>query len=94
MHECPSYIFIKMCFDWTLKGRLNDGRDVAVKVLSVESRQGDKEFMAELSSVSNISHENLVKLNGGCIEGRRRILVYDYMEHNSLARILLGIQVT
>ncbi|XP_024177063.1 putative serine/threonine-protein kinase [Rosa chinensis] len=76
-------------FGAVYKGRLNDGRDVAVKVLSVESRQGDKEFMAELSSVSNISQENLVKLNGGCIEGRRRILVYDYMEHNSLARILL-----
>jgi serine/threonine protein kinase len=81
-----------MCFGWTVKGRLNDGRDVAVKVLSAESSQGDREFMTELSSLSNIRHENLVKLNGGCIEGRRRILVYDYMEHNSLAHILLGIK--
>ncbi|XP_004307394.1 PREDICTED: putative serine/threonine-protein kinase [Fragaria vesca subsp. vesca] len=77
-------------FGTVYKGRLNDGRDVAVKVLSVESRQGDREFMSELSSVSNIRHENLVQLHGGCIEGRRRILVYEYMEHNSLARILLG----
>ncbi|KAL6128378.1 hypothetical protein ACLB2K_071733 [Fragaria x ananassa] len=77
-------------FGTVYKGRLNDGRDVAVKVLSEESRQGDREFLSELSSVSNIRHENLVKLHGGCIEGRRRILVYEYMEHNSLARILLG----
>ncbi|KAK9913251.1 hypothetical protein M0R45_037074 [Rubus argutus] len=77
-------------FGAVYKGRLNDGRDVAVKVLSAESSQGDREFMTELSSLSNIRHENLVKLNGGCIEGRRRILVYDYMEHNSLAHILLG----
>ncbi|XP_050387414.1 putative serine/threonine-protein kinase [Argentina anserina] len=77
-------------FGTVYKGKLNDGRDVAVKVLSVESRQGDREFMAELSSVSNIRHENLVKLHGGCIEGHRRILVYEYMEQNSLARILLG----
>lgn len=93
MHGCLSYFFFtKMCFGWTMKGRLHDGRDVAVKVLSEESRQGDREFMTELSSVSNIRHENLVKLNGGCIEGRRRILVYDYMEHNSLAHVLQGIK--
>ncbi|PQQ12372.1 putative serine/threonine-protein kinase [Prunus yedoensis var. nudiflora] len=35
-------------------GKTNDGVDVAVKVLSAESKQGDREFMSELASLSNI----------------------------------------
>ena len=76
-----------VCYE---KGTLQDGRIVAVKVLSIESKQGDREFMAEIASLSNASHENLVKLHGGCIEGASRILVYDYMENNNLAQSLLG----
>ncbi|KAL5569304.1 hypothetical protein UlMin_025879 [Ulmus minor] len=72
------------------KGRLGDGTIVAVKMLSAESKQGDKEFMSEIVSMCNISHENLVKLHGGCVDGPYRILVYDYMQNNSLARIMSG----
>ncbi|KAF8403041.1 hypothetical protein HHK36_011136 [Tetracentron sinense] len=72
-----------------MKGRLEDGTVVAVKVHSVESRQGLKEFMSEIAAISNISHENLVKLHGVCIDGTSRILVYEYMENNSLAQTLL-----
>ncbi|XVE75354.1 hypothetical protein DITRI_Ditri12bG0087800 [Diplodiscus trichospermus] len=71
------------------KGKLKDGRRVAVKVLSVASKQGDKEFMSEIASISNISHVNLVKLHGGCIDGPSRLLVYEYMENNSVAQIFL-----
>lgn len=74
-----------------MKGRLEDGRVVAVKVLSAESRQGDREFMSEINSMSKFSHENLVQLYGGCIgQAQSRILVYEYMENNSLAQALLG----
>lgn len=74
-----------------MKGILEDGRRVAVKVLSAGSKQGDREFMSEIASISNIRHENLVKLHGGCIDGSSKLLVYEYMENNSLAHILLGI---
>lgn len=84
-------IKINLFLDWTLKGKLQDGTVVAVKVLSVESRQGEKEFMSEVASMANICHENLVKLHGGCIEGPCRIIVYDYMQNNSLSQTLLGI---
>lgn len=73
-----------------MKGKLQDGTMIAVKVLSVESKQGDNEFMSEIASLSGISHENLVKLHGGCIHGSCRILVYDYMENNSISQTLLG----
>lgn len=74
-----------------MKGRLEDGRRVAVKVLSAGSKQGDKEFMSEIASILNIRHENLVKLHGGCVDGPSKLLVYEYMENNSLAHIFLGI---
>ncbi|TYI07752.1 hypothetical protein ES332_A10G247500v1 [Gossypium tomentosum] len=77
-------------FGFVYKGILEDGRRVAVKVLSAGSKQGDREFMSEIASISNIRHENLVKLHGGCIDGSSKLLVYEYMENNSLAHILLG----
>ncbi|EEF32801.1 putative serine/threonine-protein kinase [Ricinus communis] len=77
-------------FGSVYKGMLENGKFVAVKVLSAESRQGDKEFLSEIASLSSISHENLVILHGACIDGPCRILVYDYMENGNLAQILLG----
>lgn len=62
----------------------------AIKVLSSESRQGIREFLTEIQVISDIEHENLVKLYGCCVEGNQRILVYNYLENNSLARTLLG----
>lgn len=41
-------------------------------------------------SISNISHGNLVSLYGYCVEGNQRILVYNYLENNSLSQTLLG----
>lgn len=75
-----------------MKGRLRDGTVVGVKVLSVEleSMRGEREFASELAALSTIKHQNLVTLRGCCIDGARRYLVYEYMENNSLARILLG----
>lgn len=67
---------------------------MAVKVLSTESRQGVREFLTELTIISDIKHENLVRLYGCCVEGINRILVYPYMENNSLAQTLLGMKYT
>ncbi|MQL84603.1 hypothetical protein Taro_017110 [Colocasia esculenta] len=72
------------------KGRLKDGKFVAIKVLSSDSRQGSREFLSELATISNIVHENLVKLYGCCVEGNHRILVYNYLANNSLSQTLLG----
>ncbi|KAL9426715.1 hypothetical protein AB3S75_033491 [Citrus x aurantiifolia] len=79
-------------FGSVYKGRLRDGTVVGVKVLSVEreSMRGEREFASELAALSTIKHQNLVTLRGCCIDGARRYLVYEYMENNSLARILLG----
>ncbi|XP_004492426.1 cold-responsive protein kinase 1 isoform X2 [Cicer arietinum] len=72
------------------KGVLKDGTEVAIKSLSVESKQGIHEFMTEIDMISNIRHPNLVKLIGFCVEGNHLILVYEFLENNSLASSLLG----
>nr|GMC70246.1 putative serine/threonine-protein kinase [Ipomoea batatas] len=77
-------------FGVVYKGRLGDGTLAAIKVLSAESRQGVKEFLTEIVVISGLEHENLVKLHGCCVEGEHRILVYGYLENNSLAQTLLG----
>ncbi|KAJ7981985.1 Protein kinase superfamily protein [Quillaja saponaria] len=77
-------------FGSVYKGHLKDGKFAAIKVLSVESRQGMREFLTEINVISEIEHENLVKLYGCCVEENHRILVYNYLENNSLAKTLLG----
>ena len=69
---------------------LRDGTIAAIKVLSADSRQGVREFLTEIKLITDIEHENLVKLYGCCVEGNQRILVYGYLENNSLAHTLLG----
>ena len=40
--------------------------------------------------ISALQHPHLVKLHGCCIEGNQLLLVYEYMEKNSLACALFG----
>ncbi|KAK9085876.1 hypothetical protein Sjap_026287 [Stephania japonica] len=77
-------------FGSVYKGKLRNGNVAAIKVLSAESRQGVREFLTEINVISDIEHEYLVKLFGCCVEGNHRILVYGYLENNSLAQTLLG----
>ncbi|KAJ7982029.1 putative LRR receptor-like kinase [Quillaja saponaria] len=74
------------------KGVLNDGRVIAVKQLSVASHQGKSQFIAEIATISAVQHRNLVKLHGCCIEGSKRLLVYEYLENKSLDQALFGKQ--
>ncbi|XP_043700450.1 probable LRR receptor-like serine/threonine-protein kinase At1g56140 [Telopea speciosissima] len=72
------------------KGTLPDGRVVAVKQLSVASHQGKSQFIAEIATISAVQHRNLVKLYGCCLEGDKRLLVYEYHENKSLDQALFG----
>ncbi|KAK3424557.1 hypothetical protein EUGRSUZ_F01343, partial [Eucalyptus grandis] len=77
-------------FGSVYKGLLLDGTAIAVKQLSSKSKQGNREFVTELGMISALQHPHLVKLYGCCIEGNQLLLVYEYMENNSLARALFG----
>ncbi|CAL5416027.1 unnamed protein product [Camellia sinensis] len=56
-----------------------NGNIAAIKVLSLESSQGVKEFLTEIRVISDIEHQNLVKLYGCCVDEDHRILVYNYL---------------
>ncbi|PWA97108.1 protein kinase-like domain, Concanavalin A-like lectin/glucanase domain protein [Artemisia annua] len=77
-------------FGSVYKGTLKDGSVVAIKVLSDESRQGVREFLTEITVISDIQQENLVKLHGYCVEEDHRILVYGFLKNGSLDQTLLG----
>ncbi|KAL1118626.1 hypothetical protein V6Z11_D01G048800 [Gossypium hirsutum] len=70
------------------KGILADGKEIAVKQLSARSKQGNREFVTEIGMISAVQHPHLVKLYGCCIEGSQLMLIYEYLENNSLARAL------
>ncbi|KAG6670812.1 hypothetical protein I3843_Q035500 [Carya illinoinensis] len=72
------------------KGLMSDGTMMAVKQLSSKSKQGNREFLNEIGMISALQHPHLVKLYGCCVEGNQLLLVYEYMENNSLARALFG----
>ncbi|GLU22795.1 hypothetical protein SLE2022_388430 [Rubroshorea leprosula] len=77
-------------FGSVYKGMLLDGTIIAVKQLSSKSRQGNREFVTEIGMISGLQHPNLVRLYGCCVEKNQLLLVYEYMENNSLARALFG----
>jgi hypothetical protein len=62
-----------------------------VKQLSVASHQGKSQFITEIATISAVQHRNLVTLYGCCIEGDRRLLVYEYLENKSLDQAIFGI---
>ncbi|XP_010064169.3 putative receptor protein kinase ZmPK1 [Eucalyptus grandis] len=69
------------------KALLPDDRVVAVKVLS-NATTGEADFLAEASTIGRVNHMNLIGMLGYCAEGKRRLLVYEFMEHGSLAQNL------
>ncbi|KAJ6754932.1 hypothetical protein OIU79_027528 [Salix purpurea] len=57
---------------------------VAVKRVSRGSKQGIKEYAAEVKIISRLRHRNLVQLIGWCHERKELLLVYEFMPHSSL----------
>uniref|UniRef100_A0A0E0HBM8 non-specific serine/threonine protein kinase n=1 Tax=Oryza nivara TaxID=4536 RepID=A0A0E0HBM8_ORYNI len=70
------------------KGKLPDGKVVAVKQLSESSHQGKSQFVTEVATISAVQHRNLVKLHGCCIDSKSPLLVYEYLENGSLDQAL------
>ncbi|XVE75220.1 hypothetical protein DITRI_Ditri12bG0078200 [Diplodiscus trichospermus] len=69
------------------KGKLLDGRYVAVKILN-KSKSNGEEFMNEVASISRTSHVNIVTLLGFCFESSGRALIYEFVPNGSLEKFI------
>ncbi|RLM93342.1 proline-rich receptor-like protein kinase PERK8 [Panicum miliaceum] len=77
-------------FGSVYKGRLADGKEVAVKKLKEGGGQGEREFHAEVEIISRVHHRHLVSLVGYCVSDDQRLLVYDFVPNNTLHYHLHG----
>ncbi|KAK9904369.1 hypothetical protein M0R45_000803 [Rubus argutus] len=78
-------------FGGVYKGLLNESNtEVAVKRVSRTSKQGKKEYVAEVKIISRLRHRNLVQLIGWCHEQGEFLLVYEIMPNGSLDSYLFG----
>ncbi|KAL6661902.1 hypothetical protein ACP70R_001286 [Stipagrostis hirtigluma subsp. patula] len=70
---------------------LENGKHAAVKKLDTSADpEPDNEFLAQVSMVSRLKHENFVDMLGYCIEGDQRLLAYEFATMGSLHDILHG----
>ncbi|CAN6340138.1 unnamed protein product [Urochloa humidicola] len=65
-------------------------QNVAIKRISPESKQGFKEFIAEITILGHVRHRRLANLLGYCRHKHELLLVYDYMPNGSLDKYLYG----
>ena len=77
-------------FGLVYSGILDDGKEVAVKILKRADQHGGREFLAEVEMLSRLHHRNLVKLIGICTEDHTRCLVYELVPNGSVESHLHG----
>ncbi|KHN20760.1 Putative receptor-like protein kinase [Glycine soja] len=74
-------------FGAVYKGQLVSGCPVAVKLLNSSKGNGE-EFINEVATISRTSHVNIVTLLGFCLEGRKKALIYEFMDNGSLEKFI------
>nr|GEU53189.1 putative leucine-rich repeat receptor-like protein kinase At2g19210 [Tanacetum cinerariifolium] len=78
-------------FGTVYHGRVHDTQ-VAVKILSKLSHQGDKEFQAEAMLLLSIHHKSITSLVGYCNEADHKGIIYEYMANGNLEMHLFGLE--
>ncbi|XP_020151403.1 putative serine/threonine-protein kinase-like protein CCR3 [Aegilops tauschii subsp. strangulata] len=77
-------------FGTVYRGKLPDGREVAIKrgeasgPMARKFQEKESAFRSELAFLSRLHHKHLVGLVGYCEENDERLLVYEYMKNGAL----------
>ncbi|XVF83929.1 hypothetical protein PTKIN_Ptkin16aG0533700 [Pterospermum kingtungense] len=79
----------KGSFGFVYKGVLEDGKIIAIKVLTLLSHRASRSFLAECEALRNVRHPNLVKVLTVCSgfdynDNDFKALVYEFMANGSL----------
>lgn len=79
----------KGSFGVVYKGKLSDGREVAIKRSesgpeTKKFQEKESAFDSELAFLSRLHHKHLVRLVGYCEENEERLLVYEFMKNGAL----------
>ncbi len=61
---------------------------VAVKYLTKEGGDAEKDFINEIKVMSECFHQNIVTFYSACLAPTRYLLVYEYMEAGDLCKAL------
>ncbi|XP_045786320.1 wall-associated receptor kinase-like 14 [Trifolium pratense] len=69
-------------------GNLHNDELVAIKKIRYRDTNSVDQVMNEIKLLSSVSHPNLVRLLGCCIEKGEHILVYEYMANGTLSQHL------
>ncbi|XP_010255034.1 PREDICTED: wall-associated receptor kinase-like 14 [Nelumbo nucifera] len=69
-------------------GKLHNDEWVAIKKIRHRDTEGMEQVMNEIKLLSSVSHPNLVRLLGCCIERGEQILVYEFMPNGTLSQHL------
>ncbi|XP_014510412.1 wall-associated receptor kinase-like 14 [Vigna radiata var. radiata] len=75
-------------FGTVYAGHLHNDECVAIKKIKYRDTNSVDQVINEIKLLSSVSHPNLVRLLGCCIEGGEQILVYEYMPNGTLSEHL------
>ncbi|MCH89414.1 wall-associated receptor kinase-like 14-like, partial [Trifolium medium] len=75
-------------FGTVYSGKLRNDEFVAIKKIRHRDTNSVDQVMNEIKLLSSVSHPNLVRLLGCCIEEGEQILVYEYMPNGTLSEHL------
>lgn len=69
-------------------GKLQNDEWVAIKKIKHQDHDSIDQVMNEIKLISSVSHPNLIRLLGFCIQNGEQILIYEYMPNGTLSQHL------